>query len=139
MSSPKATILSSDEIRRALTRIAHEIIERNKGAENLALVGVHTRGIPLAERLAGRLGRPVEVGFAAGRGRRITDAVSAARAAGAPRVVAASYVLAPGHFADVIADRLNKVEGVRDSRTHIAFRTYSKDDLGAAFALGLDE
>lgn len=42
-------------------------------------------------------------------------------------------------FADVIADRLNKVEGVLDSRTHIAFRTYSTDDLGAAFALGLDE
>lgn len=53
--SPKATILSADEIRRALTRIAHEIIERNKGAENLALIGVHTRGIPLATRLAEKL------------------------------------------------------------------------------------
>lgn len=40
------------DIKRALTRIAHEIIERNKGAQNLALVGVHTRGVPLAERLA---------------------------------------------------------------------------------------
>ncbi|AAF10683.1 bifunctional pyr operon transcriptional regulator/uracil phosphoribosyltransferase PyrR [Deinococcus radiodurans] len=55
MTAPKATILSSDEIRRALTRIAHEIIERNKGAENLAIIGVHTRGIPLAERLASKL------------------------------------------------------------------------------------
>lgn len=55
MSSPKATILSSDEVRRALTRIAHEIIERNKGAENLAIIGVHTRGIPLATRLAEKL------------------------------------------------------------------------------------
>ncbi len=55
MSEPKATILSADEIRRALTRIAHEIVERNKGAENLALIGVHTRGIPLAERLAAKL------------------------------------------------------------------------------------
>ncbi len=55
MSAPKATILSADEIRRALTRIAHEIIERNKGAENLALIGVHTRGIPLATRLAAKL------------------------------------------------------------------------------------
>ena len=55
MSAPKATILSSDEIRRALTRIAHEIIERNRGAEQLALIGVHTRGIPLAERLAEKL------------------------------------------------------------------------------------
>ncbi|UBV43037.1 bifunctional pyr operon transcriptional regulator/uracil phosphoribosyltransferase PyrR [Deinococcus taeanensis] len=53
--TPKATILTSDEVRRALTRIAHEIIERNKGAEKLALIGVHTRGIPLARRLAEKL------------------------------------------------------------------------------------
>lgn len=53
--APKATILTADEIRRGLTRIAHEIIERNKGAENLALIGVHTRGIPLAGRLAEKL------------------------------------------------------------------------------------
>ncbi|ACO46797.1 bifunctional pyr operon transcriptional regulator/uracil phosphoribosyltransferase PyrR [Deinococcus deserti] len=55
MSAPKATILTADEVRRAMTRIAHEIIERNKGAENLALIGIHTRGIPLAERLAAKL------------------------------------------------------------------------------------
>jgi len=54
--TPKATILTADEVRRALTRIAHEIIERNKGAEQLALIGIHTRGIPLAERLAQKLG-----------------------------------------------------------------------------------
>jgi DNA-binding Lrp family transcriptional regulator len=42
-------------------------------------------------------------------------------------------------LADVIADRLNKVDGVRGTQTHIAFRTYSKHDLEAAFALGLDE
>ncbi|WP_291431813.1 bifunctional pyr operon transcriptional regulator/uracil phosphoribosyltransferase PyrR [Deinococcus sp.] len=53
--TPKAIILTADEVRRALTRIAHEIIERNKGAENLALIGVHTRGIPLARRLAEKL------------------------------------------------------------------------------------
>ncbi|MFC4637607.1 bifunctional pyr operon transcriptional regulator/uracil phosphoribosyltransferase PyrR [Deinococcus hohokamensis] len=56
MSAPKATILSADEVRRAMTRIAHEIIERNKGAENLAIIGIHTRGIPLAARLAAKLG-----------------------------------------------------------------------------------
>ncbi len=44
--------MTRTEISRALTRIAHEIIERNRGAENLALVGIHTRGVPLAERLA---------------------------------------------------------------------------------------
>lgn len=48
----KAELMSSSEISRALTRIAHEIIERNKGAERLALVGIHTRGIPIALRLA---------------------------------------------------------------------------------------
>lgn len=53
--TPKATILTADEIRRAMVRIAHEIIERNKGAEALAVVGIHTRGIPLAEQLASKL------------------------------------------------------------------------------------
>jgi DNA-binding Lrp family transcriptional regulator len=42
-------------------------------------------------------------------------------------------------FADVIADRLNKVEGVQGTQTHIAFRTYSRHDLDAAFSLGLDD
>lgn len=55
MSAPKAIILSADEMRRALIRIAHEIIERNKGTDHLALIGIHTRGIPLAERLAAKL------------------------------------------------------------------------------------
>ncbi|GLJ80572.1 sirohydrochlorin chelatase [Microbacterium imperiale] len=57
----------------------------------------------MAELLAARLGRPVTTGFAAGAGTRIAEAVSAAREAGAKRVFAASYVLAPGHFAGVIA------------------------------------
>jgi DNA-binding Lrp family transcriptional regulator len=42
-------------------------------------------------------------------------------------------------LADVIADRLSKVAGVRGTETHIAFRTYSKHDLEAAFALGVDD
>jgi pyrimidine operon attenuation protein/uracil phosphoribosyltransferase len=45
-------ILVGDEIRRTLTRIAHEIIERNRSLENLVLVGMYTRGVPLAHRLA---------------------------------------------------------------------------------------
>jgi pyrimidine operon attenuation protein/uracil phosphoribosyltransferase len=45
-------IMSADEMRRALVRIAHEVVERNAGAANLALVGVRARGVPLAERLA---------------------------------------------------------------------------------------
>ena len=50
--SGPAHVMESDEIRRALTRIAHEIVEHNKGARDLCLVGIRTRGAPLAERLA---------------------------------------------------------------------------------------
>lgn len=42
------------------------------------------------------------------------------------------------HLNDVIADRLNKVEGIIGTSTHIAFRTYSRHDLEAAFSLGLE-
>lgn len=52
----KSTIMSVEEIDRALKRIAHEIIERNKGAEDIGIVGIHTRGVPLAERLAALIG-----------------------------------------------------------------------------------
>jgi pyrimidine operon attenuation protein/uracil phosphoribosyltransferase len=45
--------MDADDLRRALTRIAHEIVERNAGTEGLVLVGVRSRGVPLAERLAG--------------------------------------------------------------------------------------
>lgn len=45
-------IMTSDDIRRTLSRIAHEIIEQNRTTENLVLVGMHTRGVPLAKRLA---------------------------------------------------------------------------------------
>lgn len=48
----KTTLMDVQGIQRALTRIAHEIIEKNKGVERLALVGIRTRGVPLAERLA---------------------------------------------------------------------------------------
>ncbi|MGD6833240.1 bifunctional pyr operon transcriptional regulator/uracil phosphoribosyltransferase PyrR [Sutcliffiella halmapala] len=53
--SEKAIILDEQAIRRALTRIAHEIIERNKGVEDSVLVGIKTRGIHLAKRLASRI------------------------------------------------------------------------------------
>ena len=45
-------IMDADDIRRAITRIGHEIVEKNHGAENLALIGILTRGAPLADRLA---------------------------------------------------------------------------------------
>ena len=49
---PEKIILSSSDITRVLLRIAHEIIERNKATQRLVLVGMHTRGVPLAQRLA---------------------------------------------------------------------------------------
>ena len=49
------TVLGAPEIARALTRIAHEILERNKGGDDLVLLGIPTRGLPLARRLAQRL------------------------------------------------------------------------------------
>jgi pyrimidine operon attenuation protein/uracil phosphoribosyltransferase len=59
-------LLNRTDIRRALTRIAHEIAERNQGTADLVLVGMRTRGVPLARRLARILaeveGRPVPVG-----------------------------------------------------------------------------
>lgn len=48
----KASLLDENAIRRALTRIAHEIIEKNKGVENIVLIGVKRRGYPLAERIS---------------------------------------------------------------------------------------
>lgn len=51
----KAIVLDDAAIRRALTRIAHEILEKNKGVEGLTLVGIKTRGVPLAKRLAEKI------------------------------------------------------------------------------------
>jgi len=53
----RTTIIDADGINRALTRIAHEILERNKGVENLVLIGIHTGGAFLAAELASRIGR----------------------------------------------------------------------------------
>ena len=51
------TLLHPDDVRRALTRISHEIVERNRGAEKLLLVGIRTRGVPIARRLAASIER----------------------------------------------------------------------------------
>jgi pyrimidine operon attenuation protein / uracil phosphoribosyltransferase len=59
-------VLGPEEIRRALTRVAHEILERTDGAGDVILLGIPTRGVPLARRLAAGLaqveGRPAPVG-----------------------------------------------------------------------------
>jgi len=51
------TVLESADVARALTRIAHEVLEQNKGSTDLVVLGIPTRGVTLAERLAARLGR----------------------------------------------------------------------------------
>jgi len=60
------TVLDARDVSRALTRISHEILERNRGAESLVLLGIHTRGVPLAQRIAEKIqaveGTPVDVG-----------------------------------------------------------------------------
>jgi pyrimidine operon attenuation protein/uracil phosphoribosyltransferase len=53
--APGRTVLDSGDISRALTRIAHEILERNKGASDLVLLGIPTGGVPLAHRIAERI------------------------------------------------------------------------------------
>lgn len=62
----KNVILDEAAMRRALTRIAHEIVEKNKGIADCVLVGIKTRGVPLSERLAARIsdieGQDVPVG-----------------------------------------------------------------------------
>ncbi len=61
-----AIVMDSDEMRRAWTRVAHEVLEKNKGVENLAIVGILRKGAPLAQRLAQTIerieGTPVPVG-----------------------------------------------------------------------------
>ncbi len=57
MSSPKAVIMDETAVSRAITRIAHEIVEKHEGVENLALVGIVTRGDLLAKQLVDEIER----------------------------------------------------------------------------------
>jgi len=56
MLKEKAEIVDAEGLRRIVTRIAHEIVERNKGVEDLVLVGIRRRGVPLAERMTKLIG-----------------------------------------------------------------------------------
>jgi pyrimidine operon attenuation protein/uracil phosphoribosyltransferase len=62
----KAKILDADRIRRMVDRMAHEIVERQKDLQQLALIGIRTRGVPLAVRLAARLSDLVPQTFPVG-------------------------------------------------------------------------
>lgn len=59
-------VMDADRITRTLVRIAHEILERNRGVEELAFVGIRTRGVPIAKRLAAKIAEigahPIPVG-----------------------------------------------------------------------------
>jgi pyrimidine operon attenuation protein/uracil phosphoribosyltransferase len=55
--TPKATILDAPEMARIVRRMAGEIAERNRGVKDLLLIGIRTRGVPLAEALAAEIGR----------------------------------------------------------------------------------
>lgn len=59
--------MDSSDVRRALRRIAHEILERNHGPDTIVLLGIHTRGVPLAQRIDGELvdieGQRVPIGM----------------------------------------------------------------------------
>jgi pyrimidine operon attenuation protein/uracil phosphoribosyltransferase len=62
----KSRLMSSSEIERTLVRLAHEIVEKNNGGDTIALVGIHRRGVPLAQRIAKLLSgiekKPIDVG-----------------------------------------------------------------------------
>jgi len=52
---PEKVIMSEDDIRRAVVRIAHEAVESIGGSDNMVFIGIHTRGVPLAHRIAGAI------------------------------------------------------------------------------------
>ena len=55
MNKDKAEVMDREAMDRALTRISHEIIEKNKGIEDLAIIGIQRRGVPLAKRIAAKI------------------------------------------------------------------------------------
>ena len=56
LAGPAGTaVLDADDVSRAVTRIAHEILERNRGAQDLVLVGIRTRGVPLSQAIADQI------------------------------------------------------------------------------------
>lgn len=61
MTTQQTTVMDQAAIGRSLSRIAHEIIERNKGVDNIILLGIHRRGVPLAQRLSDRIAQIEQV------------------------------------------------------------------------------
>jgi pyrimidine operon attenuation protein/uracil phosphoribosyltransferase len=101
-------IMTADDVRRALIRISHEIVEKHGGTEGLALVGIQTRGVPLAHRLAAAIEsnegvRPpvgsLDISF-----HRDDVEAQASREGGAPRVNASDLPFALASSTLVIVD-----------------------------------
>nr|WP_297395472.1 bifunctional pyr operon transcriptional regulator/uracil phosphoribosyltransferase PyrR [uncultured Peptostreptococcus sp.] len=66
MTTEKAKIMDEKAIQRAVTRISHEIIEKNKGVEDICIVGIKSKGIPLAKMIADKIGEIENVDLACG-------------------------------------------------------------------------
>ena len=106
----KNLLMDEKAMGRAIRRIAHEIIERNKGLDNTVLVGIHTRGVPLAKRLAAELSAieglavPVyDLDISAYRddvlftGRTVRSALNAIMELGRPRYIELAVLVDRGH------------------------------------------
>ena len=89
-------VMDADRMSRALTRIAHEILERNRGLDELALVGIRTRGVPLARRLARAL-KEINGDDVLYTGRTIRAALDALIDFGRPRVIQLIALVDRGH------------------------------------------
>ena len=92
----KARLMDESAVGRALTRIAHEILERNAGCDNVALIGIRRRGEPLARSIAARIaqieGKKVPVG-----GRTARAAIDALFSLGRPAQIQLAILVDRGH------------------------------------------
>ncbi len=97
----KATVMDSDQIRRSLSRIAHEIVERNRGAGDLVIVGIMAKGDHLARRLAAKIvehGKVVVlVDDVIHHGRTARAAMDALMDFGRPRAIQLAVLVDRGH------------------------------------------
>ena len=65
--SIKAKLMDNGAMDRALTRLSHEIVEKNGGVENVVLIGIKTRGVPLAYRVAEKIKKAYDIALQIGR------------------------------------------------------------------------
>jgi len=142
----EVVLLNSEDVRRAIVRIAHEIVESHKGSRDLVLIGMRTRGVPMAKRLAQTIRQieggdevPVDIG---GRvvvlvddvlftGRTIRAAMDALTELGRPRAIQLAVLVDRGHRelpirADFVGKNLPTAE-----REDVRVRLRETDDVAA--------